>query len=127
MIDNKRAVERLKKYLNGCGWELTQRLQRVVCIIERELRPPGLAAISINDDGTVTVTYATWYTEEYGIRNPNVTFPAWYLFATREEIDADLAARKEEEERAKKAEQEAQLKADRKKLFEELKKEFGEK
>ena len=126
MNDNKQAVEKLKEYLNGCGWEVTQSLQRVVGIIERELRPPGLAAVGINDDGTVTVTYATWYTEEYGIRNPNVTFPAWYLFATREEVDADLVARKEEEERVKKEEQEARLKAGRKKLFEELKKEFGE-
>ena len=105
MSDNKKAVERLKKYLNGCGWELTQSLQRVVCIVEQESSAPGLETVSINDDGTVTVTYRTWYTDEYGIGKPNVTFPAWYLFATREEIDADLAAREEEEERVKKAEQ----------------------
>ena len=125
VTQKQKAAEHIKKYLNGAGWALTKRLQHVVGLLEGDTESPGLREIELIGDN-VKVTYETWYTNEYAIEAPEVTFPAWYLYTTNDEITADVVEKKAAEERAKEEAKAKQRKAERRKLFEELKKEFGD-
>jgi len=123
MTRNDTAITELTKYLEGSGWAITKRLMKLVSLLADETDAPGLVAITLSGD-VVHIKYETWRSCEYMEAQRSVTFPAWYLYATDDEITADIVAKREAAERAKEESRRAQRKAERKKLFEELKKEF---